>query len=743
MSVTSGFFNSLNGDRRYTAEQFSELINTLVNDGVFQNVGTAFSVTATSGNEITVGIGRCWFNGVWLMNDALYPMALRDSELLLNRIDAVVIEINHSESVRAGSIRLISGTPASDPQRPSLVKTDDIHQYPLAYIYRKAGVNEVTQADITNMVGTSECPYITGILETQDIDKVVAQWESQFNTWFEGIQDILDSDTAAKLASQIIEMDNRFETLARERAVYEELTDSNGEKIMDSNTLPIQARTVMAAEGSTASPNAIIPVMTDNSHKIGDILTTARTDLDVNWLLCNGEAIPRSMYPELSTLIPKVPEEKFEENTEAFSGITRISYQNPWRVKYVNGYVVILMNDYSFGSSYENAYILYAKDTGNGSLTFNKVKFSSTTVTGWSDYEAIRDIIYFKGYYIISIGSSACTFYYATSLSGKWTRKKVSVSGASSFYFEHMAASDTHIMFAGSESGAPVYGHWTAVTTDPIANSTFTGADPCRGTSIISTGDIYSTEGLTCINGTFIIIFTTNENSIGLWRGYTSNMSAPWSESSRVSSLLTKHSSEIDNTVPVGNIATSSDAGKVVAVGSYVTKNSDGSSQDVPRSIVWESTGPAGIYYAYENPVVDIYGNKNYMAFSITYIPEEDIYVLTAAGRRRDGEVGYEPVLLTSKVIEGPWKPVYLTDIEENYSSRSNTEFWPHMPNGTAYFYFEGIVFTGHHYVTAFSVENRDVDLPVKLFTLNTDNLYLPEISLSDKTYTYIKAGGA
>ena len=46
MAVTSGFFNSLYGDRKYNAEQFSAMFDNLITDGVFSNVGNAFQVTA-------------------------------------------------------------------------------------------------------------------------------------------------------------------------------------------------------------------------------------------------------------------------------------------------------------------------------------------------------------------------------------------------------------------------------------------------------------------------------------------------------------------------------------------------------------------------------------------------------------------------------------------------------------------------------------------------------------------------
>lgn len=488
MSVTSGFFNSLNGDRRYTAEQFSELINTLVNDGVFQNIGTAFSVTANTGNEITVGIGRCWFNGVWLMNDALYPITLRDSELLLNRIDAVVIEINHSESVRSGSIKMVSGTPASDPQRPVLTKTDEIHQYPLAYIYRKAGVNEVSQADITNMIGTSECPYITGILETQDIDKIVAQWEAQFNTWFEGVQDILDSDTAAKLASAIIELDSKFATLAKERAVYEELEDSSGGTVMDSMSSPIQARTVMAAAGATET-RAITPVMTDNSAKVGDTISTLRTDLDDRWLLCNGDIALRSAYPALANIIGLTPSKPWTTKAHNANGYETNKFHRINGMKYLNGryFIYGILNGYTAGIAYSTSVtgpwtvkelltgnynqeptvtdIDYINGTYIASVYKNRAGYLyySTNLSTWSASNAIAQSYVQKLLGVVRVGSYYVVAYcngnsdysinisYATSLSGSWTAKTV-------FQKVHNEYMRSKVCIASNGSYAAVFG---------------------------------------------------------------------------------------------------------------------------------------------------------------------------------------------------------------------------------------------------------------------------------------------
>lgn len=181
MSVTYGFYNSLNGDRKYNAEQISSIFDGLIVDGVFASIGTAFSVKAAGGLTVNVGIGKAWFNHTWTLNDSILPLTAPESEVLLDRIDAVVLEVNGLESVRENSIKIITGTPSSAPVRPILENEGNVHQYPLAYIYRKFGSAVITQADITNMVGTDSTPFVTGILQTISLDELLGQWQDQLD----------------------------------------------------------------------------------------------------------------------------------------------------------------------------------------------------------------------------------------------------------------------------------------------------------------------------------------------------------------------------------------------------------------------------------------------------------------------------------------------------------------------------------------------------------------------------------
>ena len=184
MSVTYGFYNSKNHDRRYDAIQMSRIFDGIIRDGVLQHYGTGMMVKESEGMMVNVGIGRAWFNHTWTLNDALLPLTLPLSEVILNRIDAVVLEVDARESVRANSIKIIKGTPASSPKNPTLIKTNDRWQYPLAYIRVNAGVTAIRQANITNCVGTSACPFVTAPLEKMSIDALVAQWGDQWKAFY-------------------------------------------------------------------------------------------------------------------------------------------------------------------------------------------------------------------------------------------------------------------------------------------------------------------------------------------------------------------------------------------------------------------------------------------------------------------------------------------------------------------------------------------------------------------------------
>ena len=270
MSVTYGFYNSINGDRKYNALEMSSIFDGIIVDGVLMTIGDALKVTATTGLGFTIGEGRAWFNHTWTLNDSLLPMTLDISDVLMNRIDAVVLEINNNSDVRKNEFKIIKGTPGSNPQRPTLVKSELVNQYPLAYIAVNKGVTSITQANITNMVGTSSCPYVTGPLKGMDIDALIAQWETQFSefmdtnetefdTWFQQMKDQLSEDAAGNLQTQIDQIETDVDGKAQKNHASTGTEYGAGNATSYGHVKVIDAvdNSSQASTGIAASPYAV------------------------------------------------------------------------------------------------------------------------------------------------------------------------------------------------------------------------------------------------------------------------------------------------------------------------------------------------------------------------------------------------------------------------------------------------------------------------------------------------------
>lgn len=174
MAFTSGFHNSKQGDRIYNAEQFSSMFDRIVTDGVFENVqiggsidnNDKFYIESIGGMNIRIGRGKAWLKRTWNVHSTKRTTSISKAHGVFSRYDAVVIEVNKED--RINSIKIIEGKSAATAVKPELVQTDDIYQYPIAYIFIHYGVSAITQDDIEYMVGTSAFPYAKAI--TEDLD---------------------------------------------------------------------------------------------------------------------------------------------------------------------------------------------------------------------------------------------------------------------------------------------------------------------------------------------------------------------------------------------------------------------------------------------------------------------------------------------------------------------------------------------------------------------------------------------
>lgn len=192
--IECGFFNSVNGDRLYTADQMTRPYELLVSNGVFATPsGTAsdyLQVNAKSGFNVVVKAGRGIFKNKWFINDGDMLLTV-DGPEISNRIDSVIVRINtgdDGDDARSGSIVIKKGVEATTPTAPKMERSVDIHEYRLADIYIGSEVTEILPANIKDYRASSDCGFITSLVQQVDTSTLFIQWEDAYKRYYEQVE---------------------------------------------------------------------------------------------------------------------------------------------------------------------------------------------------------------------------------------------------------------------------------------------------------------------------------------------------------------------------------------------------------------------------------------------------------------------------------------------------------------------------------------------------------------------------
>lgn len=207
MSWNDGFFNSVNGDRVYSADQMSSMFEGLITPGVYESVGNKLAVQPNSGMTIQINTGRGWFGGRWVANDSEYLITLDPADVTLNRYAAICVRVDTTVEVRRAYPYVKYGELATNAVKPTMERTADVKEYCLAYVYIPKGINAITASQIEDTRGNTDlCGWVTGLIEQLDSTTLFAQFESLFVDWLNSLDDYLDENTEAKLVADMVEV---------------------------------------------------------------------------------------------------------------------------------------------------------------------------------------------------------------------------------------------------------------------------------------------------------------------------------------------------------------------------------------------------------------------------------------------------------------------------------------------------------------------------------------------------------
>jgi hypothetical protein len=204
MTISCGFFNSLNGDRLYSAAFLAEWLEALILSGV-KNGGTNLQVSADGQSGLTVHVapGKAWIKGYYV-NNADAPV---DAEVTpatgTTRWDRVVLKLDLSANERRIYAYVKQGTDAAPPELdrdleagvwelslarvqviPGTVNLRDFHVTDERLDSTVCGIaNSRVEADTTNIFNTFYNYYLQKKAEfNADLAEMISDWNDFFGT---------------------------------------------------------------------------------------------------------------------------------------------------------------------------------------------------------------------------------------------------------------------------------------------------------------------------------------------------------------------------------------------------------------------------------------------------------------------------------------------------------------------------------------------------------------------------------
>lgn len=246
MALTYGFFNSVDGDRKYNADSFNSFFEGLISsNGIFENVGGRLEVMASgNGLNVTIGTGKALVKNCWVKNDSATTLTCNAAHNLLARYDTIYLE--RSEINRNIEIKYAVGTPASNPTKAKPIRNSTVYQLILAYIYIPANLTKITSANIEDCrYNTNLCGVISGLVKQVDTTTLYKQYEAAFK------------ELKTELEAWQVE----------QKAEYEKWLNALTEKLNVNTYIEKSVENVI-----TSSDTSYIDIPTSLNYKNGDVL---------------------------------------------------------------------------------------------------------------------------------------------------------------------------------------------------------------------------------------------------------------------------------------------------------------------------------------------------------------------------------------------------------------------------------------------------------------------------------------
>ena len=188
--MRSGFFNSIDGDRKYDADDISNYFLKLISNGVFATPANSMQIQTATGMRVKVTPGWAFINCKWLRLDNDHYITLDKADVKYNRVDRIVLRLDPSDDVRAITIQVKKGDPGDPTYLKNLERVKNgVWELSLGYVWVHANATEIRQSNIVDeRANTDVCGFVTGLIDQIDTTNLFAQYDDTFKEFMEGLK---------------------------------------------------------------------------------------------------------------------------------------------------------------------------------------------------------------------------------------------------------------------------------------------------------------------------------------------------------------------------------------------------------------------------------------------------------------------------------------------------------------------------------------------------------------------------
>lgn len=187
--INGGFFDSVNKDRLYSADQMNKPYNRVITEGIFATPAgtpsTDFQVlSANNAMNIVVKKGDGLLGNKWIENPSDQAITVSTNTSIVPRRDSIIIQVDKTQGGRICNIVYREGTAKANPMPPDLSTNSNIVELRVANIYVAPSATYIGQDAITDLRGSSECPWITSLIKQVDTSTLFIQWQTAFQNYY-------------------------------------------------------------------------------------------------------------------------------------------------------------------------------------------------------------------------------------------------------------------------------------------------------------------------------------------------------------------------------------------------------------------------------------------------------------------------------------------------------------------------------------------------------------------------------